>query len=89
MWQKARIIKVFAQERALGRYAWVFVKPPRRLTALIIGTDRVHSQLGYDTNVDHVPPLNGSMQLAANQVELLPEFAEDVPMITWEEFLRD
>lgn len=78
MWQKARIILDGHDEQAgvVGKYIYVQCGPPV--------DDLGPEHIGYRTNIS----THGYKMVHVEFVELLPEFAEDVPLISWQEFLE-
>lgn len=83
MWQKARILN-YEEAEANGRTIWTESQP--RLTASI-------SKGGYCPpepmmKVNIVSRNHPYCAIPLHNLELLPEFAEDVPLISWEEFLK-
>lgn len=85
-WQKARLL---TPAHAAGYEVWVKCEAPHRVVLRHGKTRRrLGSYLVYDTNVttvNHKRPLFG---IAAEHVELLPEFSEDVELISEEEHDR-
>lgn len=76
MWQKARVI---SNSIGSGKSFWVVAVPP-------------NSQDGYPPGfISNLisPVVDDYLRwVMAGQTELLPEFAEDVPLVTWEDFLN-
>jgi hypothetical protein len=89
MWQKARYVKSFEYPEKIGLTVWVQVEAPFRGSGYSL---RDHIRMdgpAYRTN--HINPYLPSLTtlVPADNVELLPEFAEDVPLISWDEFLQE
>ena len=79
LWQKAKIIKA-ELPGWVGREIWTRGRPELALVNL----ERIDRSI-----VVNLIPLLGFFDcgIQPDQIELLPEFAEDVPMFTIEEFL--
>ncbi len=80
-WQKARIIKADFPEW-LGREIWTETHAP-------ILAQVNHRYVAESVVVNLIPnePFYDRCGLQPDQLELLPEFKDDVPMLTIEEFL--
>lgn len=79
-WQRARIIRVERPEDkvAVDNIVWVTGRPqacPEH------GHLCDHNRTVLETNI--------GVFFTADFLELLPEFAEDVPLIPWEQFLAE
>ena len=86
MWQKAKIIRGYYQ----GKYVWLETGEPQHFDkARQHGTGLlVKAGLCYSAAVVPDPPARGVV-IRAYSVELLPEFAEDRPIQTWDELELD
>lgn len=90
-WQRARIVNSDnLKNPMLGRIVWVEAKPPKVESC---ETWRHSSYSGtYPVYTTNVVSDNGvRCVLAADGAELLSgpyDFADDVPLIPWEEFIR-
>lgn len=83
MWQRARI-KVADTVGMIGRRVWVEMKAPEVTRG--VGMDgEVRVKKAYVTNM--LAPPHRNVMLSAEKVELLGEFADEVPMIDFVEFL--
>lgn len=83
MWQKARIcrdgLRAYHQEHLAGREVWIDAKEIRPIGQWhVVKSNLVASPIS---------PAN-HMGLALEVLELLPEFAEDVPLISWQDFIE-
>lgn len=90
-WQRARII--VGDDDIRGNYLWIKSTPPRLIRAQNVPVDfaagsRTETTLSLETNVID-PLLRSSMVVAASDVELLPDFADDVPFVEWQDFLAE
>jgi len=92
-WQRARFI-ANVESRFLGQTLFVkcerptlrdIAAPPDEGEPAIPTTDK--PQLGLDSNVLWAP--GRLMGIFMEDVELLPDFAEDVPLVPWDQFLAD
>ena len=86
MWQKAKILRS-PEPRAVNRVVWVHAHAPEMIASrgLFYGGYMAPKPM-YGTNLV-IHGGRGSV-VAADGVELLCEFAEHVPLIAWDEFLR-
>jgi len=90
MWQKARILVCGRFPQVVGKELWVVVgKPVMKATRDLI----THEKLPIESLLDvSIVDENGRLTCAEpRQIELLggPDaFAEDVPLISWDEFIR-
>lgn len=88
-WQKARFVGGDFPEHQrpselIGKVFWVVV-PPRETKLRNEVTLRMQDYRVYDCNV--WSGSHGRDVIPIELVELLPYFADDVPTVTWEEFL--
>lgn len=99
-WQRARLLIEFrtADGSFIGRGAliWVKCEPPRILGGPSIYSHWRSGELCHQSNIakpadDPASKLTKQLNLAVQTrgLELLPDFAEDVPLIPWEQFLAD
>ena len=91
MWQKARILKQDHHPEVTGFTVWVKAHAPEMVATrcsesrLSLGVNlRACTNIRRDNGVGRI----GNVRIAPELIELLPEFAEDVPLISWDEFLR-
>lgn len=84
MWQKARQLK--GSQR--GRTMWVQAGRPIVIPTIGIITGKpLEPEPVFQTN--HIGPRTGRPTvISADYLELLPEFAKDVPLVSWEDFLN-
>ena len=88
-WQKARFVsgdfpEHRRQSELIGKTFWVAV-PPRWSYLRNEVTLQMQNYRVYDCNIrSH---LYNRDVVPVELVELLPEFADDIPIISWEEFL--
>jgi hypothetical protein len=86
MWQKARIVRHRCLSEIIGREVWV-----KDLPTLCSGIDHYTGEethtIGYEVAILPTPPRSAS-SMRKEDLELIPEFAEDVPLISWEDFLK-
>ena len=88
MWQKARILKNSNYPDVVGRTIWVKVGRPITTAAVNFATGEITESQPYAEIA--IKPLRGPWAgLPADHLELLPEFADDVPLIPWEQFLEE
>jgi hypothetical protein len=86
MWQKARIIDSTIHRELIGREFWIEARPPVEKPTRDIETGtRLKAEPLFNANIRDG---RGSVCVAPRGLELLPEFAEDVEMISWEDFLK-
>jgi hypothetical protein len=86
MWQKARIINHRCLREIIGLEMWV-KGPPQLCKGVDHYTGTKTEIVGYEIAIIPTPPrLYSSMD--KDDLELLPEFAEDVPLISWDDFLK-
>ena len=86
MWQKARILRAPTAPQITGRTIWVKSEPPHIAPAISRSGKRLIPMPSFYVAVE---PVGGLIPIiAAKFLELLPEFAEDVPLIEWEAFLN-
>ena len=94
-WQRAKFVKYRTDGHvptgvptaAMGATFWVY-GPPRWQRALWLdGRGICAPALMFQTNVIMGKNSRGSL-VHAEYIELLPEFAQDVPMISYEDFCR-
>ena len=85
LWQKARSLRT-------GRIAWVRGIPIMKCSDSQLNMDgtietipREH-YLGFDSNV--IAPNGRVAVVCADKCELLGEFAQDVPLITWADYIK-
>ena len=89
MWQKARIIRCPNWPHLVGRELWVESKPPET-------NGLAHKNPNGETVWDERPYFNanvesekvGMLAVRADTVELLPQFADSVETLKWEDFSR-
>lgn len=88
MWQKARILSVRTFHDVVGRECWV--RPPKDLQYRYYNGD-VYQGRGYPTNISNIPGYFGlaPMVLPIATAELLPEFADDVPLVDFETWRKE
>ena len=84
MWQKARIVLTHKHPECLGREIWVVAESPRVQYCHDIETGDVQQADGFTSNIED------ELQCIVRRevVELIPEFADDVPLISWQSFLK-
>jgi hypothetical protein len=92
-WQRARILVLEAFPECVGRELWVRSGPPHEVNTFQISTNQVILGVKrFSTNLLHSGE-NGidilPLQADPEKIELLPDFAEDVPLIPWEQFLAE
>jgi hypothetical protein len=82
MWQKARILKSIDRPVCIGMCCWT--RPPQVGPCTDDHDCKIHTEF-LPTNITYQ-----SMRVGFDPVcvELLPEFAENVPIISWDEFLN-
>lgn len=94
-WQRALVIKAEGVSETVGRVVWIRAQAPRIVDAIEPRTGKKHlsvrrfeSNLLRDNSFGEILPV----QVAPHQIELLArdenDFADDVPMIPLEEFLK-
>ena len=81
MWQRARILGTRKSPEVVGRLVWVQMGPP----SIGRDTEARAMRIGYRTNL-----IDGFFFCAfeAHNIELLPEFADNIPVEDWNDFLR-
>ena len=91
MWQKARILSAPIYPEVEGFTLWVKAEPPRivntintRSQSVARGVPRLSTHILQDNTRGEILP----MQIDPAKAELLPDFAEDVELIRWEDFLE-
>jgi hypothetical protein len=82
-WQRARIIKSPMPE-LLGALVWLRNERPFRTVAISIrdGT-LLKAELRCETNIVH----KAAVAISYVRLERIAEFADDVPRVSWENFL--
>jgi hypothetical protein len=87
MWQKAKIVKTDEEHpELLGLTHWVKREPPRHVRCVTIDTKiPIPYEMTLETNL-YTPTL--TIRCVTEAVELLPEFAENVPLISWDEWRK-
>jgi hypothetical protein len=86
MWQKARYVNATEYPETMGRELWIRVGPPRKIPGFRFDTGLPCVACSYETN--HIAPNGGVTLVNKNVIELLPEFAETVELISWSDFLK-
>jgi len=84
MWQKARIIRNGYFPQLRGRTVWTIGGRREQFCNDLAGIEYRDTDF-VDTNLRQGSQIVG---LDGENLELLPEFAEDVPLVSWEDFLR-
>ena len=84
-WQRARIIDPKAFKEVQGCECWVAAKRPVMGRSTTFGGTILPESPILDTNV-YTP--SNRMCLGIEDIELLADFADDVPMLTWKQFLE-
>jgi hypothetical protein len=89
MWQKARILANNSFPEVIGREIWTLCEPPH-MTAAISAKDGTYrpERLSMKIAIKPIDPHAPYCVLPMAKLELLPEFAEDVPLISWDDFLK-
>ena len=87
MWQKARVIKGGKTMGFLvGREVWVEAEPPQERHCAVMNSYEEVDALTVKTNLDK----DGyPVALRQGAMELLPEFADAVPIVSWQEWLEE
>lgn len=87
MWQKARIVHTYTHPEWIGRSMWIESAQPATLWTkdLETGIRIPPTRRLFLTNI--AGP-NGLSWIASRGLELLSEFAEDVPLVSWQDFLE-
>lgn len=88
-WQKARILPTCSYKPEIynGKEIWVKGKPEDRSEYMHYFTN-TRPGMAYKTQFIS-PRTNSQMYLDVEAVELLPEFAEDVPIINFNDWRRE
>lgn len=92
-WQRARIVKVFDEEAevkaTVGRYLWVEAAEPKPLGTHSVSPQNIFvSAMDFPCYRSNLTVRGQPVSVDAEGVELLPEFADDAPLISWEDFLN-
>jgi hypothetical protein len=87
MWQKALVIK---SDTYCGKQLWVKSQPPHFASNPFNVITGVRKKPGPRMFVSIKPRSNENIPvvISPERIELLPEFAEDVPLISWDDFLK-
>lgn len=80
-WQRARI--TVANHKLAGYFVWVEVGPPS------LKAENCTVEVPSDGIRTNIVGARGRIGLPASHAELLAEFADDVPLITLDDFLAD
>jgi hypothetical protein len=84
-WQRARIIKSPMPE-LLGALVWLRNERPFRTVAISIRDGKpLKPELRCDTNI--LVAHRGAVAISYVRLERIAEFADDVPRVSWENFL--
>jgi len=89
-WQKARIVKSdYDNPPLVGHELWVIAETPReRFTVDRDGKPFV-ADLVYEVNIEYPGKPAQTSVVHPDYVELLPEFADDVPLVRWEDWIKE
>lgn len=90
-WQRARVVRFDVDPRLIGRELWVRIAPPTLDHRVNRWTGMPDFSPCYDVNL---LGSNGEVGAASKStIELLArdenDFADDVPLIPWEQWLKD
>jgi hypothetical protein len=90
-WQHARVLKSIDLPEAIGRKIWIKIEPPAERGGRDVMTLEI-----CEVTPTHLTNLHSSglrIIISTEQIELLArdenDFAEDVPLIPWEQFLSE
>ena len=91
MWQKAKLlvpIGLYGQApiKPKGTILWIKSRPPIATHRVVMFTNAAVCEPCFDTNV--LGQFSFPLAVAQAGVELLAEFAEDVPLVPWDEFIK-
>ena len=91
MWQRARILNVQYLPELAGALIWVRAEPPSSRAGIAVADQTQISVMGYEINLRKEPALLGTgiLCIAKEDVELLPDFTDDAPLVPWEQFLAE